>query len=102
MECDITSYADDNTPYKFDFNLDNLLSNIVKSTNSLLNWFRENHMRANVYQCHLLASSDESSTAKIEYFNIKNSTEEKLLHAFARISHYMELSKRRNLMKASV
>ena len=72
-------------------------------------------------------SSDESCTAKIEDFGIKNSTEEKLLgvkfdsnlsfenhvislcknasqklHAFARISHYMDLNKRRNLMKAFI
>ena len=119
-ECDIPSYADDNTPYNFDFNLDNVISNLEKSTNSLLNWFRENHMKANADKCHLLVSSDESCTAKIEDFSIKNSTEEKLLgvkfdsnlsfeghvtslckkasqklHALARISHYMDLNKRR-------
>ena len=41
IECDIASYADNNTPYNFDFNLDNVISNLEKSTNSLLNWFRE-------------------------------------------------------------
>ena len=74
-----------------------------------------------------LVSSDESCTAKIEDFNIKNSTEKKLLgvkfdsnlsfeshvtslckkssqklHALARISHYMDLNKRRNLVKAFI
>ena len=67
-------------------------------------------------------SSDERCTAKIEDFSIKNSTEKKLLgikfhsnlsfenhvtslckkaiqklRAVARISHYMDLNKRRNL-----
>ena len=79
IECDIASYADDNAPYKFGFNLDNVISNLEKSTNSLLNWFRENHMKANADKCHLLVSSDERCTAKIEDFSIKNSTEEKLL-----------------------
>ena len=127
IECDIASYADDNTPYNFDFSLDNVISNLEKSTNSLLNWFRENHMKANADKCHLLVSSNESCTAKIEDFSIKNSTEEKLLgvkfdsnlsfenhvtslckktsqklHALARISHYMDLNKRRNLMKAFI
>ena len=127
IECDIASYADDNAPYKFGFNLDNVISNLEKSTNSLLNWFRENHMKANADKCHLLVSSDESCTAKIEDFSIKNSTKEKLLgvkfdsnlsfeshitslckkasqklHALARISHYMDLNKRRNLMKAFI
>ena len=47
IECDIASHADDNTPHNFDFNLDNVISNLEKSANSLLNWFRENHMKAN-------------------------------------------------------
>ena len=40
IEWDMASYADDNTPYNFDFSLDNVISNLEKSTNSLLNWFR--------------------------------------------------------------
>ena len=36
-------------------------------------------MKANADKCHLLVSSDENCTAKIEDFNIKISTEEKLL-----------------------
>ena len=79
IKCDIASYADDNTSYNFDFNLDNVISNLEKSTNSLLNWFRENHMKANADKCHLLVSSDESCTAKTEDSSINNSTEEKLL-----------------------
>ena len=62
---------DDNTPYNFDFNLGNVISNLEKSTNSLLNWFGENHMEANTDKCHLLVSSNESCTTKIENFNIK-------------------------------
>ena len=42
IECDIASYADYNTPYNFDFNLDNVISNLEKSSNSLLHWFTEN------------------------------------------------------------
>ena len=37
IECDIASYAGDNTPYNFDFSLYNVISNLEKSTNSLLN-----------------------------------------------------------------
>ena len=84
-------------------------------------------MKDNANKCYLLVSSDESCTTKIEDFNIKNSTEEKLfgvrfdsnlsfeshitslckkasqkLHALARILHYMDLNKRRNLMKAFI
>ena len=77
--CDIGSYAEDNTPNNFDFNLDHVISNLETSTNSLLNWFRENHMKASADKFHLIVSSDESFTAKIKGFSIKNSTEEKLL-----------------------
>ena len=74
-------------------------------------------MEANADKCHLLVSSDESCTTKIEDFSIKNSTEQKLLgvkfdsnislenhvtslckkaspklHALARISHYMDFT----------
>ena len=71
---------DDNTP-NFKFNLDNVTSNLEKSTNSLSNCFRENHMKATADKCHLLVSSDECCRPKIEDFSIKNSTEKKLLGA---------------------
>ena len=35
-------------------------------------------MKVNTDKCHLLVSSDEVCTAKIEDFTIENSTEEKL------------------------
>ena len=76
---DIASYTDDKTPYNFDFSLDNIISNLEKPANSLLNWFRENHMKANANKCHLLVNSDESCTPEIEDFGVKNSTEEKHL-----------------------
>ena len=66
IDCDIASYGDDNAPCNFDFNLDNVLSNLEKSTNSLFNWFRENHMKANVDKYHPLVSSNERCTAKIK------------------------------------
>ena len=84
-------------------------------------------MKANTDKCHLLVNSDKVCTAEIKDFSIKNSTEEKLLkvksdsnlsfeghvnslckkasqklHALTKISHYMDLNKRRNLMKAFI
>ena len=60
IQCSIASFADDNTSDNFDFSLHNVINNLEKPTRSLLNWFRENHMKANAVQCHLLVSSDES------------------------------------------
>ena len=36
FECDIARYAGDNTPYNFDFSLDDVISNLETSSNSLL------------------------------------------------------------------
>ena len=58
IEFDIASYADDNTPYNFDFNIYDAISNLEKSANSLLNWFRENNMKTNADKCHLLSLSE--------------------------------------------
>ena len=71
VERDIAIYASDNTRDNFGFNLSNVISNLENSTNSLLNWLTENHMKANADKCHLLVSSDESCTAKIEDFLLK-------------------------------
>ena len=84
-------------------------------------------MKAKSDKCHLLVSSHESCTSKIEEFSIKNSTKGKLLvvkfdsnlsfenhvtslckkaRNYARLQeyyiHYMDLNKRRNLMKAFI
>ena len=79
IKCDIASYADNNTAYNFNFSLDNVISKLEKPTNSLLNGFSENYMKAKANKFNLVVSSVESCTAKIENFSIKNSTEEKLL-----------------------
>ena len=52
IECDIASYADDNTPYKFDFSLDDVRRNLEKCIKSSLIWYRENQMRTNADKCH--------------------------------------------------
>ena len=103
------------------------LSGGIQMKHRYWNWFRENHVKVNPDKCHLLVSPDESCTAKIEDFSIKNSTEEKLLgvkfdsnlflenhvtslgkkacqklHALARISHYIDLNKSKSLIKVFI
>ena len=112
---DIASYAYDNTPYNFNFNLDSVLSTLEKSFYSIVNWFRENHMKASPDKCHVLGSSNENWQLRLKIFVLKrapkknrsnlsfenNFTSQKL-YALARISHYMDLNKRRNLMQAFI
>ena len=41
-DCDIASFADDNTPYASSSNLDVLINKLEESTNNLFQWFRNN------------------------------------------------------------
>ena len=117
-DCDIVSYADDNTPYASSSNLDALINKLEESTNNLFQWFRNNHMKANADKCHLLVTGNYEVSANINEFEIESSKKEKLLgisidttlsfehhitslckkasqklHALARIAHYMDFEK---------
>ena len=126
-DCDIASYADDNTPYASSSNLDALINKLEESTNNLFQWFRNNHMKANADKCHLLVIGNYEVSANINEFEIESSIKELLLgisidttlsfehhitslckkasqklNALARMAHYMNFEKRRSLMKAFV
>ena len=126
-DCDIVSYADDNTPYCSSFSLDKVINKLEARTNNLFKWFHENHMKASADKCDLLDTTKSAVSANIGEFVINKSNEEKLLgikidtklslenhvsslckkanqklHALARILNYMDLSKRKSLMKAFV
>ena len=117
-DCDIARYADENTP---------LINKLEACTNNLFQWFHEYHLKANADKCHLLVITNSAVSANIGEFVINNSNEEKLLgikidtklslenhvsslckkasqklHALARIVNYMDLSKRKSLMKTFV
>ena len=125
--CDIASYADDNTQYTSDFNLEEVIPKLKLTTKRLFEWFKNNHMKANADKCHLLVTRDTDVTAKIGEFDVKNSREKKLrgakidsklffenhvsslckkankkLYALARAVNFMDLSKRKSLMKAFI
>ena len=126
-KCHIASCADDNTPYINDFNLEEVIQKLELTTNNLFEWFKNNHMKANADKCHLLVTRDTDVTAKIGEFDVKNSREEILLgvkidsklsfenhvsflckkasqklHTLARVVNFMDLAKRKSLMKAFI
>ena len=126
-DCDIASYADDNTPYASSSNLDALINILEESINNMFQWFRNNHMKANSDKYHLLVTGNYEVSASVNEFEIEIGKKEKLLrisidttlsfehhitslckkasqklHALARIAHYMDFEKRRSLMKAFV
>ena len=76
---EIASYADDNTPYATGVCLEKTLQKVEKASNTLFKWFSDNYMVANADKCHLLTSTSEEVSVKIENQIIKNSLQEKLL-----------------------
>ena len=124
--CDIASYADDSTPYTSDFNLEEAIQKLELTTNNLFEWFKNNHMKTNADKCHLLVTRDTYITAKIGELDVKNSMKEKLgvkidnklsfqnhvsslckkasqkLHGLQRVISFMDLAKRKSLMKAFI
>ena len=127
-ECDIANYADDNTPYAIDKNVENLLTTLEKNTDILIEWFYQNYLKLNADKCHLLVTKHDSNvqmkikdeiiygceSVKLLGVTIDNKLDfnehvSKLckkvnlkLHALARISHLMRPEKLRLILKAFI
>ena len=92
-----------------------------------LTWFKNNHMKVNADNCHLLLTRDTNVTAKTGKFDVKNSRKEKILgmkietklsfenhvsslwkkanqklHALAKVVNFMDLAQRKSLLKAFI
>ena len=127
-ENNLTNYADDNTPYSIDSNVDEIINNLVNDTSTLIKWFNDNYFIMNADKCHLLVTKHEKNiSATIDGHEIVASKSVKLLgvqidnqlsfsehvsnickkvskklHALRRVSHYMSKDKLRIIMKAFI
>ena len=127
-ESNLTNYADDNTPYAIESNIEAIIKNIVNDTSTLTKWFNDNYFKMNIEKCHLLITNhDINTTVTIDGHIIPASKSVKLLgvqidnnldfnehvsnickkvsiklHALRRISHYMSKNKLRIIMKAFI
>ena len=54
---DFAGHADDNTPYTYSSNIENVLDNLKGALERMFHWFSANHLVANAGKCHLLTSS---------------------------------------------
>ena len=122
-EDNVTSYADDTTPYSNGKNVVTVLENIETKGKEVFNWFSMNYLKANPGKSHLLLTSRDEASIKIDDTDIKSSSSKKLLgviidnkltfnehvsklckrasnklHALARISKYMTKDKLRTVM----
>ena len=123
----VANYADDNTPYSIDTDMESLLNTLEDDTSVLLNWFRINDMKPNDDKCHLLIANEVDKYVMVGNEKIKGSSTVELLgvkidnklnfsehvsklckkgnqklHALARIAKYMSKDKLRIVMKTFI
>ena len=60
-DVNFAAYADDNTPYFCDKNLEVLLSKLQICALKLFEWFSNNYMKTNSGKCHLVLSSNNQN-----------------------------------------
>ena len=127
-DADIANYADDNSPYACDLDMDAVILQLEKDSKVLLEWVSNNDLKANPDKFHLLLSDPNPNlSVEVDRFTIPNSKYEKLLgvtidnkltfnqhvtglckkasqklHALARVSQYMNIEKRKVIMRAFI
>ena len=124
-DCDIANYANDNTPYLSEKNVEEVLNGLENVSSNLFQWFTENQLKGHASKCHLLISSGENVHVNIGTSQIKSSDCERLLgtdidcklsfenhinqicskarakiKALARITSFLNKRKRKQLMNA--
>ena len=61
----IANYADDNSTYTTESNIDNLLKILEEETSLVLNWFRINEMKSNDDKCHLIVANHDDVSVRL-------------------------------------
>ena len=123
----MANYADDNTIYSVDENVEKLLDLLKNETSTVLKWFKTNEMKSNSDKCHLLVATNDNVSVNIETEIIESSNSVELLgikidnklnfndhvsnlckrgnqklHSLARISKYLCHNKLKLLMKTFI
>ena len=127
-ETDLTNYADDNTPYAINPNVDKLIESLENDSSILIKWFYDNYLLMNADKSHLLITKHRdnvflgldgeiiecSKSVKLLGITIDNNLDftehvskickkvSTKLHALARISNFMDPQKLRMLLKAFI
>ena len=127
-DSDIANYADDNSPFSCNENIESVILQLENDSKILLTWVSNNGLKANPDKFHLILNNpDEKYFIQIQNFQIFNSKCEKLLgikidsslsftehvtdlcnkasqklHALSRVAKFMNAAKRRIIMKAFI
>ena len=114
---DIANYADDSRPYCAGKSAESVVNNLEQSSTILFKWLNNNYMKVNTGKSHLLHSGNSRATATIDNSYIESEDEQVLLgitidsnltfasqklNVLARIAPYMNIQKRRTIMKSFV
>ena len=75
---DTGSYADSNTPYGPDSNINKTISSLESSSARLFNWFQQNAVESNPDKCHLLLNTNQNKLANINTIAHNTSSEKSL------------------------
>ena len=76
----VENYADNNTPYCTGLKILDILIKLENAAETLLQWLKDNRMKANPDKCHLLINNTkESFQIKIGNETVSKSKYEKLL-----------------------
>ena len=81
VKTDVCNYADDNTLYTSDMNLDILMNKLECASKSAIEWFSYNGMKLNADKCHLIVCGHkfESMICTIDNSQVIESSIVKLL-----------------------
>ena len=82
LECEddnITSYADDTTPYSCAQDISSVISELQRIAKKTFDWCRNNDMKANPGKCHVIFSSNTQREIHFANTSIASSLNEKLL-----------------------
>ena len=71
-DIDFAKYADDNTPYCIGKTPQEVISQLEKSSKSIFEWFKNNGLKGNPDNCHLLLSKNDNFEVNINENIISN------------------------------
>ena len=77
-DTDFASYADDNTPYTIENDMEDVILKLKNLSKILFQWFMDNQMKADPGKCHFICSTNDRVNLIVENQIIANSTSEKL------------------------
>ena len=69
---DIANYADDNSPYVSDRNIEEIVASLEEILTVIFQWFRNNQLQGNANKCHVLLSTDKQVYVNMGSTQIEN------------------------------